>query len=133
MKTLTYDKWQDYHNKLITGIGVDLKLPRFETSSEIYLKKIMSALGMPNAFDQNLAEFPNFCTTPTFIDMMKQGAKIKLDETGAEAAAVTAISSADCAKIPFFYATFHADRPFFYIIYEQSTNAIFFIGQYTGE
>ena len=28
--------------------------------------------------------------------------------------------------------TFHANRPFFYIISEQSTGAIFFIGQFTG-
>ena len=27
---------------------------------------------------------------------------------------------------------FHANRPFLYIISEQSTGAIFFIGQYTG-
>ena len=30
------------------------------------------------------------------------------------------------------YAEFHANRPFLYVISEQSTGAIFFIGQYTG-
>ena len=29
-------------------------------------------------------------------------------------------------------AEFHANRPFFYVISEQSTGVIFFIGQYTG-
>ena len=29
--------------------------------------------------------------------------------------------------------TFHANRPFFYIISEQSTGTIFFMGQYAGK
>ena len=34
----------------------------------------------------------NFCYAPTFIGLMKQVAKIKLDEEGTEASAVTVIS-----------------------------------------
>ena len=30
-------------------------------------------------------------------------------------------------------ATFHADRPFLYVISEQSSGVIFFIGQYMGD
>jgi serine protease inhibitor len=30
------------------------------------------------------------------------------------------------------HVNFHADHPFIYIISEQSTGAIFFIGHYTG-
>ena len=143
LETLTYDKWRGFYTFDIqkykkTGEAqtmytneVDIKLPRFETSSNIDLKDIMSALGMPNAFKADKAEFPNFCNVPTCISMMKQGARIKLDEKGAEAAAVTTTGMATTSAHP--YATFHADRPFFYIIYEQSTNAIFFIGQYTGK
>ena len=89
---------------------------------------------MPNAFSQSKAEFPNFCTTPTFIGKMKQDAKIKLDETGAEAAAATGTQIAYQGVEPAYKnAVFHANRPFFYIIHETSTKAIFFIGQYTGE
>ena len=54
---------------------------------------------------------------------MKQVAKIKLDEQGAEAAAVTIIDVA--GGIP-DYATFHANRPFLYIISEQSTGSFHF-------
>ena len=145
LDTFTFNKWQAYHENFVRKnmeifgkpcimeyAKIDIKLPRFETSSDFDLVKIMSALGMPNAFDAAKAEFPNFCNVPTFINLMKQGAKIKLDEKGAEAAAVTVIGDGlRATKIP--EATFHADRPFFYIIYEQSTNAIFFIGQYTGK
>ena len=109
---------------------VDLKLPRFETDSKIKLEDVMSDLGMPTAFDLNLAEFPYFCNIPVYISKMFQVAKIKLDEQGTEAAAVTVIEMMDTGMPK--HAVFHANRPFLYVISEQSTGAIFFIGQYTG-
>ena len=62
--------------------------------------------------------------------MMKQVAKIKVNEEGTEAAAVTVIGY-ETTGLP-RWATFHANRPFFYIISELSTNVIFFMGQFTG-
>ena len=110
---------------------VDLKLPRFETNTNVNLKPIMIALGMPTAFDRENAEFPYFCNQPIFIDKMKQVAKIKLDEEGTEATAVTSdeLIPMDASNI----ARFYANRPFLYIISEQSTGAIFFIGQFMGD
>ena len=109
---------------------VYLKLPRIETSTSVDLKPIMSALGMPTAFTDE-AEFPDFCNYPTRIGLMKQVAKIKLDEEGTEAAAVTVIGY-ETTSMP-RTAEFYATRPFLYIISEQSTGAIFFIGQYMGD
>ena len=109
---------------------VDLKLPRFQTGSNIPLNDIMKELGMPTAFDPYLAEFPYFGNQPGFISQMFQKAVIDLDEEGTEAAAVTVIGY-DSTGIP-HEVTFHANRPFFYTISEQSTGVIFFIGQYTG-
>ena len=126
LDALNGNKWQvngDHYE-------VDLKLPRFETDTNLNLVKIMSDLGMPTAFIPEVAEFPYFCNNPIYIGMMKQVAKIKLDERGTEAAAVTIIE-ADKAMPD--EATFHATRPFLYIISEQSTGAIFFIGQYMGK
>ena len=110
---------------------VDLKLPRFETENNINLVNTMSDLGMPTAFTA-AAEFPYLCINKNdiFIGNMFQVAKIKLDEQGTEAAAVTVIKVSDGMGPE---VDFHATRPFLYIISEQSTGAIFFIGQYTGE
>ena len=110
---------------------VDLKLPRFETDTEVDLRPIMTALGMPSAFDHNYADFPYFCNWPIFINKMKQVAKIKLDEEGTEAAAVTSIETNTWGGLN--QVVFHANRPFLYIISEQSTGAIFFIGQFMGD
>ena len=109
---------------------VDLKLPRFETGTNQNLVKTMSDLGMPTAFGE-YADFPHFCNVPVYISNMFQVAKIKLDEEGTEAAAVTVIQI-DATGMPSPPKPFHANRPFLYIISEQSTGAIFFIGQYTG-
>jgi serpin B len=133
LKNLTAESWERY--QFMDRAYVDLKLPRFESTTDVGLNDIMSALGMPRAFDPYLAEFPNFCNVPTFIGMMKQVAKIKLNEEGTEAAAVTVIGEYVSAIEPSEpqHVQFFANRPFLYVISEQSTGAIFFIGQYMGD
>ena len=124
LETLSGSNWQpEYENT-----DVDLKLPRFETDTNQDLVGVMAGLGMPKAFSID-AEFPYFCNGDPYISQMFQVAKIKLDEEGTEAAAVTVIEMTE--SIP-QRADFHANRPFLYIISEQSTGAIFFIGQFTG-
>lgn len=129
---LTTQTWQRYQ-WMGTAI-VDVKLPRFESKTNMDLKPVMMALGMPNAFSDYLAEFPHFCNVPTYIGLMKQVARIKLSEEGTEAAAVTVIGMYEKAmpQEP-KHVNFHATHPFIYIISEQSTGAIFFIGQYMGD
>ena len=109
---------------------VNLKLPRFDTEVNVSLKEPMQALGMRRAFDFDLAEFPYFCNKPVFVGMMRQAARIQVDEQGTKAAAVTIIGE-NATGIP-KTATFHANRPFLYLISEQSTHTIFFIGQFLG-
>ena len=126
LETLNGSNWQPKYQHTV----LDLKLPRFETSSQQGLVDVMSELGMPTAFSL-FAEFPYFCNYPCYISNMFQVAKIKLDEEGTEAAAVTVIEET-ASGMPQPPVPFHANRPFLYVISEQSTGAIFFIGQYTG-
>ena len=133
-QSLTSESWKSMWKSGVPsgGATVDVKLPRFETNTDLDLVKIMSRLGMPKAFTVS-AEFPDFCNVPTYIALMKQVARIKVSEEGTEAAAVTVIGMKNSA-IPSepIHVNFHADHPFIYIISEQSTGAIFFIGHYTG-
>lgn len=121
---------------------VDLKLPRYETSSdtddiEDGLIGLMQKMGINRAFDERLAEIPNMCELPVYIDMMRQKAKIKVSEEGSEAAAVTVAGVANYSMgsepIEYPKATFHANRPFVYVIREQSSGVILFVGKFTGE
>ena len=111
---------------------VDLKLPAFETATEVNLVNIMKSLGMTRAFDPYHAEFNEMLELPDgslYLGLLKQKSKIKVNEEGTEAAAVTVGGFfANSVQPPAEHVTFHADRPFIYLIQEQSSNAIFFIG-----
>ena len=128
---------------------VDLKLPRFETSSDTSnldtgepnkkkgLIGIMQKMGIYRAFSDVLAEIPNMSTVPVYIDMMRQKAKIKVNEEGSEAAAVTVAGMKEMSMGPniveYPKATFHANRPFVYVIQEASSGVILFVGKFTGQ
>ena len=120
---------------------VDLKLPKFETTSDTDLLKdkligLLKQMGIKLAFDSDFAQIPNMCEDGVFISMMRQKAAIKVNEEGSEAAAVTVAGMAfETALGPKEYpkATFHANRPFVYIISEASSNVILIVGKYTGE
>jgi len=121
---------------------VDLKLPRFETASDTNeldidngLIGLMQKMGINRAFIDSLAEILNMCEFPVYIDMMRQKAKIKVNEEGSEAAAVTVAGvnfKASSGPIEYPKATFHANRPFVYVIRETSSGVILFVGKFTG-
>lgn len=122
-------------NKICQSIAnktVDVWLPVFETETNIDLIDIMSKLGMPKAFSVE-AEFPAFCNMPTFISVMRQCSKIKVNEEGTEAASTTATVKGLTSNIDPFRAEFHANRPFIYFISEKSTGTIFFAGSFFGD
>lgn len=127
---LTSVYWQQLLRQCTTE-DVVVQLPRFEAQTDTDLISYLSALGMSRAFDPYNAEFPDFCNRSTYIGMMKQVARIRVDEEGAEAAAVTT-TGVCMTSIDYYRKSFIADHPFLYVISEQSTGAIFFIGQYTG-
>ena len=122
--------------------AVNLKLPRFETAFDTDdaggLIELLKGMGIRRAFDGNSAEIPNMCENGNlYISMMKQKAKIKVNEEGSEAAAVTIAglnflsAVADTQEPP--KATFHANRPFVYVIHEQSSGVILFVGKFMGK
>ena len=128
LEKMTDEDWKNFSG----NYSVAVKLPRFETQTDQDLKEIMSNLGMPTAFIPTYADFPYFCNEQVYISLMKQVAKIKVNEQGSEAAAVTIIGE-KATSANDYYATFHATRPFLYVITEQSTGVVFFIGQYMGK
>lgn len=121
---------------MMFGADVDVKIPSFETEYFVSLKDILSRMGIKQAFSA-AADFSAMSSAPyLYIGDVLHKAKIKVDEEGTEAAAVTDITIL-CGAIgpestPPTYE-FHADRPFLYVITEVSTGAIYFIGQYTGK
>lgn len=120
----------------------DLKLPRFETDSDtdelsIGLIGLLKQMGINLAFDSDFAEIPNMCEqSGVYISMMRQKAKIKVNEEGSEAAAVTiagANYTTTAEPVVYKKAIFHANKPFVYVISERSSGVILFVGKFTGQ
>ena len=117
---------------------VDILLPRFSTESETHLEGVLSLMGMPLAFSEDAAEFPNMIEkskVDLYVSMMKQKAKIEVTEEGTKAAAVTIaqMASRSASVTMPKIMEFHATRPFVYYIMEESTGSIFFMGTYCGD
>ena len=131
-QSLTADGWEKSYDQM-RRVLVEVKLPRFESSSEVNLTGMMSVL-MPNAFSMNKADFSNLFDYASCIAKIKQTGRIKVDETGTEAKVVTALQGriAGLDLVPPKTILFHATHPFLYFIREWSTGTIFFIGQYRG-
>ena len=113
---------------------MEVKLPRFEASSEVVLTDVMKTLGMPDAFSMAKADFSNLFDIKSWIAKVKQTGRIEVDETGTEATVVTALQGriAGLDLVQPDIVRFHATRPFLYFIREWTTGTVFFIGQYMG-
>jgi serpin B len=132
-QSLTADSWEKCYDQM-RRVDVDVKLPRFESSSDVNLTRVISALGMPNAVSMEKADFRNLYDLQSCIEMIKQKGRIKVDETGTEATVATILQGriAGLDLVQPDTVCFYATRPFLYFIREWSTGTIFFLGQYMG-
>ena len=113
---------------------VDLWLPRFESKFNILLNDMLRAMGMPDAFDGAKADFSPMSDFALCLSFVQQHAAIKVDEEGTEAAAVSSAGmEKNSAPMPGRQVTFHADRPFIYLITESSTGAVLFAGRFSNK
>lgn len=133
MASMDGGKFQELQRSM-EKCNVDLKIPRFTTEVDLPLNDIISALGAPLIFSTQ-ADFSQFARGDFYVSKMFQKAKIEVSEEGTKAAAVTAAIMMMSAMRPEKKrnVVFHADSPFAYIISENSTGSIYFMGQYTGK
>jgi len=108
---------------------VQLQVPKFSYEAELELKPVLESLGMELAFVEDQADLSGITGQPgeVWVDEVYHKAFVALDEQGTEAAASTAVVAiGDAAHPP---ATFIADRPFLFMIYDDPTGQILFIGR----
>jgi serpin B len=120
----------------LNPVEVNLTMPRFEYTSDFSLSETLAALGMTDAFDPGLADFSGMLDPASLSDAEKlfisdviHKAFIKLDESGTEAAAATAVimeATAAPADLP---VEFTVDRPFIYLIYDKESHSLLFVGR----
>ncbi len=102
-----------------------VSLPKFKTACELELRKTLSAMGMPSAFIERTADFSGMTgNKDLFIDKVVHKAFLDLNEEGTEAAAATAVIMKRSGVV-----TFRVDHPFIFLIRENATGSILFIGR----
>lgn len=110
---------------------INLKMPRFTLENKLDLVSTLQALGMNKAFT-NEADFSSMSDVATYISLVQQATRLKVDEEGSEGAAVTVIEGylSDLMRpLPEEEVDFFLDRPFLFQIMESSTGTVLFMGQ----
>jgi serine protease inhibitor len=115
------------------SVRVALSLPKFKTTSRFDLNDPLTALGMKKAFTPGEAAFTGMAEVPgkpLYIGLVVHQAFVDVNEEGTEAAAATAVTlRAAAAPEPVMPVRFDADHPFVYIIRDNRTGAILFMGR----
>lgn len=106
-------------------------LPKFELDIENNLVDSLKAIGITKSFT-NAAEFFNIINGASLkIENAQHRAKVKVDELGTEAAAITEVSM-NCTAMPPQYQPprvyFLAERPFLFMIRDVKSNVTLFNG-----
>jgi serine protease inhibitor len=126
-KQLTDNQWNSWLSQLSPTPIDALKIPRFKFESAIPAKDILVAMGARNMF---LGGLGNIADGKLLVSEVKHQAVIEVSEKGTEAAAVTMIAvERSIHKIEHFNKTFVADRPFIFMIRENQSNTILFMGK----
>ena len=99
---------------------ISLALPKFELRFESGLNDVLGKLGIHDAFNERLADFSEMREEKDlFINNVIQKVYLKVDEEGAEAAAVTGIKITEPVsdnQKPNLIIPFIIDRPFLFMI-----------------
>ena len=124
-------KEPNYWSSLIAGsrkYEVVLSLPKFKTTYSKKLNNVLMDMGMGVAFSDN-ADFSGLSEVSSKIDFVNQNTYISTDEVGTEAAAVTTIGMVVTSMpIEPERVIFNANKPFLYVIQENYTGSILFMG-----
>ncbi len=114
---------------------VDVSLPKFEFEKGAELSKVLAKMGMPTAFS-NAADFSGITgERDLFISKVVHKAFIEVDEEGSEAAAATAVVMKELVMELREISrpkVFRADHPFIFLIRDNRSGAILFIGRVTN-
>lgn len=109
--------------------SVELALPRFSFESEIRLNELLAAMGMPQAFVPDQADFSGMrALRDLYISAVLHKAFVDVNEEGTEAAAATAVI-VSVTSLPVDIQQMQIDRPFIFLIRDIETGSILFAGR----
>lgn len=121
---LTFEKWTLLKSSLITK-GLTISIPKFEISFNPQLEDVMTELGL----QCGNPKLSNMSDREVEVLKIRQKSCVKIDESGAEAASVSAIIGGETLARPTEIENVKINRPFVFLIEEYSTGAILFMGK----
>jgi serpin B len=128
LASLDAQSWENQLRRQFVSRKGSLVLPRFKLEYGAELKRPLSALGMRIPFSRG-ADFSGMSASPLYLSEVRHKSFVEVNEEGTEAAAVTmaamAPSSMQRPTPPFEMVV---DRPFLFVIEDNLTNAILFVG-----
>ena len=112
---------------------VNISLPKYKiTWGSFSLNETLRYMGMPDAFDPSKANFSGMDGSRLlYIDSVIHKAFVDVNESGTEAAAATAVIMGvrSAAPAPDPIPVFKADHPFLFLIQDNRTGTILFMGR----
>jgi len=134
-KSLTAANLDKWIGSLSYEETVIVTIPSFKITQQFELSSVLESLGMKQAFESGAADFSAITGDKSFsISAAIHKAYIDVDEEGTEAAAATAVmmvGSAMRQAPPPPPIVFRADHPFLFLIRDNSSGAILFLGRLT--
>jgi serine protease inhibitor len=126
IEEFSFEKWKELQESLSKNDDVILHLPRFKLEYGIKnLNDSLTALGMGKAFSDS-ADFSGI-RDGIYISRVLHKAVIEVNEEGSEAAGVTVVEMKETAAME--PIMFIADRPFVFLIADDETGTILFMGK----
>ena len=105
-----------------------IAIPKFEFMTSYSLNKNFMDMGITDLFS-DAADLKGISSKPLKVDEIIHKAYVKVDEEGTEAAAATAVTVGLTAVAPRYHVDFVADHPFIFLIRDNKTGAILFMGK----
>ena len=103
--------------------------PKFKIESQFSLGQTLSLMGMPDAFDPELADFSAMVgQKELYISAVIHKAFLEVNEEGSEAAAATGVVVGVTSIAP-SPPIFKADHPFVFFIRDNKSQSILFLGR----
>jgi serpin B len=112
--------------------SVKMYLPKFRTTKDFMLNKELYSMGLRDAFVKGNADFSAMTGNKELnISAVIHKAFVDVDEEGTEAAAATAgaLGGGGAPPPPKKHFTFRADHPFLFLIRDNTTGIILFMGR----
>ncbi len=108
---------------------VHVSMPRYKMEYGIkLLNGVLAEMGMGIAFDGSRADFSGIAPD-IFISRVLHKTVIEVNEEGSEAAAATVVEMLESAAMIEEIVEFKVDRPFFFVIQDDRTGSILFMGK----